>query len=59
MPDNKDLKKAIQTALNAFEKKSLADAVSELLKVLGDQSDKTLPIKPNTADTFRAMFDPR
>jgi hypothetical protein len=59
MPDNKELRQAIQTALSNFEGKPLADAACELFKVLGYQSDKTLPIKPNTADQFQAMFDPR
>jgi adenine-specific DNA-methyltransferase len=59
MPDNNDLKKSIQAALINFENNPLADSARALLQVLGYQSDKTLPIKPNTADTFQAMFDPR
>jgi len=59
MPDNKDLKTAIQTSLNAFAKKPLAEAALDLLKTLGYASEKRLAIRPNTADQFRAEFDPR
>ncbi len=38
MPDNKDLKIAIQTALTAFEKKPLAEASLDLLGTLGYRS---------------------
>lgn len=57
MPDNKDLKQAIQNALSAFEKQTLEDAALGLLNTMGYGSERRLGIKPNSADQFRAEFD--
>ncbi len=57
MPDNKDLKQAIQNALGAFENQPLADAALGLLKTLGYHSERRLVLKPNSADQFRMEFD--
>src|SRR5689334_4278128 len=57
MPDNRDLKIAIQTALGAFEKKPLAEAAFDLLGTLGYRSERRLSLKPNNAKQFQAEFD--
>jgi len=57
MPDNKELKESIQSALTAFEKKPFADASLELLGTLGYQSERRLELKPNNAKQFQAQFD--
>jgi len=57
MPDNKELKQAIQSALSAFEKKPLADAALDLLGTLGYRSERRLRLMPNSAKQFQAEFD--
>ena len=61
MPDNKDLKIAIQTALAAFEKKPLAECCAAIcLNALGYRSEQTRRSRLSRihAEQFQAEFDP-
>ena len=50
------LKAQIQTALNGFNTGSLSENARHLLGVLGYASNRTLHIKPNTAEGFLARW---
>ena len=50
------LKAQIQTALNGFSTGSLSENARYLLGVLGYESNRTLHIKPNTAEGFLARW---
>ena len=50
------LKAQIQTALNGFSTGSLSENARHLLGVLGYASNRTLHIKPNTAEGFLARW---
>ena len=50
------LKAQIQTALNGFTAGSLSENARHLLGVLGYASNRTLHIKPNTAEGFLARW---
>ncbi|MBN2499313.1 MAG: hypothetical protein JXB38_01020, partial [Anaerolineales bacterium] len=54
----KDLRTSIQDALQACAKGNLAKSAVALLNTLGYRSEKTYAITPNTADQFKAEFDP-
>ncbi|MFZ0866019.1 MAG: N-6 DNA methylase [Candidatus Sulfotelmatobacter sp.] len=56
MMNDHDLKQSIETALNAFATKPLAEAGPELLNVLGYRSEKRLSLKPNTPENFLRTF---
>ena len=56
MMNDHDLKQSIETALNAFVTKPLAEAGPELLNVLGYRSEKRLSLKPNTPENFLRTF---
>lgn len=51
-----ETKRAIQAALAAFAGQPLTAAATGLFESLGYKSDKRLPLKPNTPDSFLATF---
>ena len=50
-------KEKIEQALHQFASGDLADNATELLKVLGYESERTMRLKPNTPDGFLKVFD--
>ena len=55
----KDLKLAIQNAIQQFDRRPLAYSATALLEMLGYHSEKRLALVPNTAAQFQAVFDPQ
>jgi len=51
-----EVKQVIIDSLKDFRGRFLADAAKGLLAALGYQSQKRLPLDPNTPETFRATF---
>lgn len=56
MPNNTELRIAIQTGLQAFESPPLRDASLALLKILGYQSDKAITVKKSDPEAFLALL---
>ena len=50
-------KKKIERALHQFDSGDLADNAKHLLNVLGYQSQRTMPLEPNTRDGFLSAFE--
>jgi len=55
----KDLKLAIQNAIEQFDRRPLAESATALLELLGYRSEKRLALVPNTAKQFQVEFDPQ
>ena len=51
-------KAAIKEALSNFTEGTLAENARHLLNTLGYQSERTLPLEPNTAEAFIDTYDP-
>ncbi len=56
MTNDQELKKSIETALNACANMPLAEAAIALFDVLGYRSEKRLSLKPNTPENFLRAF---
>ena len=51
-------KTAIKDALNRFTDDRLAENARNLLNTLGYQSERVIPLEPNTAEAFIETYDP-
>ena len=51
------LKEKIEQALHQFTNGDLADNATELLNVLGYESQRTMRLEPNTSDSFLSAFN--
>jgi hypothetical protein len=52
----REVKKAIEAALQTLSHRPLAEAASHLFEVLGYTSERRLRLSPNNLDTFLATF---